>query len=417
MFICDQCLITHYKPLETAMLKQKEAMCEIHNEFTQCFDIHHSQLIFKEVHPVAIAPTDWKTAEIQKFSAAIDPTALKKLADEFKDLKIAGPEDTKGAKAVYDGRQVLKKKRVAIEKAANEIRTRVKNEARAFNDEVTIKEGEYVSILRLQEDRLYDEETKYEAERETIRLEEKKREDDRIQAMINKLNAVEAAVDYATLKGYTQEQFQEVLAEATRAYNEKIELRVQQQEEEEKKKQEALEELKRQQEANRKENERLAAIKAEQDRKAAELKAAQDKLNQEKEELEAAKRKAINEQKARIEKLKSERVQALADLDFTDVPVTIGEMPQVDFEHILSSAKMSYEAKQAQLKKEREEDELRQMEDSERFALIAQQIEIQFLQSPVWTSFKSKSGKIVSLSLKQGLKACKELCESNTKKK
>lgn len=358
----------------------------------------------------AVQVVDWKDAEIQKFTEAIDPQALQELADQFKELTIKDHTDKEGYNKVYDARQILKKKRVFIEKEGK----RLRDATNSFNKMVISKEGKLVSIVRIQEDRLQEEEDRYEAERERIRLEEKKKEDARIQAMINKLNAVEAAVDFATLKGMTDEQFQEYLAEATEAYNAAIEKRVSDQEAEEKRQQEAMAELKRQQEAIRIENERLAKVKAEQDAQAAQLKAQQEAINREKQAIEDAKRKADEAETKRLWEITNQRLNALAQYGVTDTNQGIGTISQDDFDKMLADAKEAFEIKKAKEEKERKEEELRAMEDGDRFAFLAQKIDVHFLMSSVWTNFKSKSGKNIAFTLRQNLMAAKELCAANS---
>jgi DNA repair exonuclease SbcCD ATPase subunit len=419
MFICDKCLLAHYEPVATAMLTPPPmgTKCEACGSVDFVYNIHHllikpKEVVVAQASTQEIALTDWKDIEIQKFSNTIDPQTLQTLANQYAGLKIKDHTDKEGFDKVYAGRQTLKKKRVFIEKEGKKLRDQVNS----FKEMVTAKEGELVSILRVVEDELQQEEDNYEAAREKIRLAEKKKEDDRIQAMIDKLNAVGAAVDFATLKGFTDEQFQEYLSDATRQHTEAEELKVQAEEAEEKRKADALAELKRQQESIRQENERLSAIKAEQDKQAAELKAAQEKLNQEKLELESIKNKAIQDEKNRIQKIADDRTAALNQYKFFTIPETIGDLPQADFDELLAGAKSDFEIQEAKEKKEREEEELRAMEDSERFAFLSQQIDIQFLKSSVWTNFKSKGGKISAFTLKQKIQDCKELCDKNAKK-
>ncbi len=257
---------------------------------------------------------------------------LKALVEKYSGLTINGVEDREGLTKVYEARQDVKKKRVLIEKGAKALR----DIGTAFNKAVKEKENELVSIISPLEDSLQKMEDDIAIEKKRLRDEEDARQAKIIQDKIDRLSAVGYAVDFVQLKGMTDEQFEEVLNEATKSHQEKLEREKKEQEEREaealRKEEERKAEVKRLEEqriAQEEERKKLAAqqaeiqaekdklekirleqeakIKAEQDRIAAENKAKEDKLREEQE--------IINQQKEELARQKFEtrlnRIEAL----------------------------------------------------------------------------------------------------------
>lgn len=343
--------------------------------------------------------------ELKKFETEyeITETGLIALAAKYKNLWVNGVDDKEGLKAVESARKELKAERVKIEKVSKEMR----NSAVVFQKAVIAREKGFVAIIEPEETRLMGIEDAIWQEKERIREEEEKKESDRIQAMLDQLSAVNYAIDFHTLKGMTDDQFQEILQDARKDYEENARLmaieverekeRVRLQEEAKKAEEAELARVRAEQEKERKAlAEEKAAFLAEQKRieqynanVAAKLKAAQDKLDAEESErkrlaeLEEAKRQAAEQ--ARIE----------------------------------SEARIALEAKQKlereQKEKEEAEEKLLAGADKGKFEKIRTIIEKNFLDENaiIWLHFKSKKGKVAASRVKELLKQANQICKDN----
>lgn len=248
--------------------------------------------------------------ELKKFE--IDEAGLIATANKYKGLKINGVEDKQGLKDVRMARLELKSIRVDISKKSKVLR----ESAVRFQKAVISREKELVDLIEPTEEYLYKEEERIEQEKEFIREQEEKREAERIQNMINKLMAVNYAVDFHQLKGLTDEQFEETLAEATIKYQED-EKRRKEEEEIERKRLAAEEESKRI-EADR--LKKIAEEQAERERiiaaKEAELKKAEQALLEAADKLKKAQEEETRKKREdeRIEKAKKEaELKAIED--------------------------------------------------------------------------------------------------------
>lgn len=213
---------------------------------------------------------------------------LEALAKEYSELTIAGVDDKAGYSKVHEARMTLVRKRTAIEKVVKDL----KGVANIFKKSVDERGDEFVDIIYPTETALEEKEVAIDLEKERIRAEKQKADDDRIQAMIDQLAAVGQVADYVTIKGYNQEQFEEVLAEATTIHNQKLE-EEERARESERVKQEldasirlenerlAEEKRKQEEEANAIERERLKKVQEEQDRIAQELVAEKERMAEE----------------------------------------------------------------------------------------------------------------------------------------
>ncbi len=159
-------------------------------------------------------------SELKKFE--IDETALIATANKYKGLKVAGVQDKEGLKAVRMARLELKELRVDITNKGKALRA----SAVKFQKAVIAREEELVDLIKPTEKELEAEEDRIEAEKKRLREEEEKREFERLKLMDQKLSAVNFAMDFTELKGLTDEQFDNVLKEATAKFKEAEDLRI-----------------------------------------------------------------------------------------------------------------------------------------------------------------------------------------------
>ena len=365
-----------------------------------------------------LAKTDFITTELQKFETEfeINETGLVALRDAFKELKIEGQEDKAGLKVVETARKALKSQRVKIKKASESLR----ESAVRFQKAVIEREKSLISLIEPTEKTLASLEEGYYEEKERLRLEEEKKESDRIQAMIDKLDAVNHAIDFHELKGLTDEQFDAVLKEATEKYEETarqmaIELEQEKQRqaeiEEERKKEEARLAKEREDyaERQRKFEQEQAYFREEQKRieqfnaKVAEdLKAAQDKLDAEK--------KSIEDQK------EAERLRIQREKELEEAKKKAAEDARIEAE---ATAKRIQEEKieAERLAKEQEEEKLLAGDDSGRFTALRTLLTTNLLGDNVviWTHFKSKKGKAAAVKVHALVSEARQICMDNIK--
>lgn len=285
-------------------------------------------------------PTDYIDIELQK--AEVTEELLMELANRFKSLKVAGPEDKAGLRGVVEARITLKKQRVEIEKIGKKIRESATN----FNKAVIKRERELIDIIEPVEQSLRAEEKRIEEEIEAIKREEERKQAQKFQNRVASLAKFNAAADAYELMIMSDEDFASLLlsaeadfakeeqrkADAERILNEqriareeseRIERERLEQERQRLAKQKAEQEG-RERELQRQEEERKAAaiataeaIRKEYELFKAEQKAAQDKLYAERKAYEdqrakeeAEKQKAEREAKERFDRARSIELEA-----------------------------------------------------------------------------------------------------------
>jgi colicin import membrane protein len=255
---------------------------------------------------------------------------LKTLADQYKNLSIAGIDDKEGYKVANDARLILKKRRTKVENDAEALRAN----AVKFQRTVIAREKQLVGIIAAVEIDLKSKVDAIDKEKERLRIEEERREDARIQSRIDQLAKFGHGLDLYDAKIMPEENFQALLGHAEAEWN-KEQQRIA--DEKANAEQERLAELERmriereqltrqQEEFAKREAELKAlrdreleeqrqrdiAIKAEQDRKEAELRAEREKLEAEKRVIAEQKAKAEAEERARIESEEKVRREAEA---------------------------------------------------------------------------------------------------------
>lgn len=233
--------------------------------------------------------------DLEKFNPT--KTELTTLADKYKGLEIKGPNDKEGYQAVKAARLDLKKFRVAIEKTGKELRA----DALIFQKKVIEREKELVSIIEPIEDQLS---AKEKAADEAAEKEKRKA---LLPDRIAKLKEFEAEFTEDQLLAMDDNEFANFVNDAKSKFLEEKEQKIR--EDQEKKEadiraaqeklaedQRKLDEEKRI-EAARKESEREAGEKARRDAETAAIKAEQDKQAA----IEAEQKKAAAEKQALID--------------------------------------------------------------------------------------------------------------------
>ena len=343
-----------------------------------------------------LTKTDFITTELQKFETEfeINETGLVALRDAFKELKIEGQEDKAGLKVVETARKALKSQRVKIKKASESLR----ESAVRFQKAVIEREKSLVAIIEPTEDLLSGLEDDYYEEKERLRLEEEKKESDRIQGMLDQLSAVEFAIDFHTLKGLTDEQFATTLQEATHLHRIELEKRITEEqikfqraidvENEKRAQEEERKKFEQEQAAFREEQKRIEIYNAEMEAK---LNAAQDKLNADKKAIEDAK--------------EAERLEKVRLANIEQVKKESAENARIEAE---ARAKREAEEKNENERKAKEEadEKLLLSSDKTKFAWLADTLNDSLIGDNVlvWSHFKSKKGKEVSKVIRELLK-------------
>ena len=266
--------------------------------------------------------------------------ALIALRDKYSGMKINGIEDREGYKAVRAARLELKGERVQVKKDGEALRER----AVQFAKKVIGREKELIAIIARTEDELAAEEQRIDEERERLRIQKEREEQEALQKRIDALAKFGYAEDLYTLSIMPEEDFQallghaegEYLKEQERIAAEKAEQERQRREEEERRQleREQLEQARREQERKEEEirieverlrklekriakeqKEREDAIRKEQERKEAELRTMREELEKEKnriaEENRLEQARAEAAERARIEE--QERIKREAE--------------------------------------------------------------------------------------------------------
>lgn len=394
---------------------------------------------------------------------------LQDLAISLASLTIADVNDKEGMKAVDAGRKTLKRKIALIRSTGKMTRDGANKYAKA----VIELENSLVDELEPTKELLEGRYDVIEAERERLREEEQRREDERIQDMLNLLRNVGADMDIYELKAITPERFELVLAESTESFERK------KIEDEERRVQDEKEEAERQRIAEQKaaaDREELRQLREKQEKERKELEEqiriqtmASEKLHEQARQLEIEKAK-MEAEKAVMAKDKLDlRIKRLADIGFTWTGFSAiykkGESSakinadqihlattDPEFEKVINLSieikahidkeeedrlqleaqrrekelieaerqRAESEAKakeEARLKAEADQKErLANSEDSDRFAFLAQQIDVSFLRSTVWGHMQSQKGKEVANNVKELLKNAFDICKENERK-
>lgn len=347
--------------------------------------------------------------ELKKFETEyeITETGLIDLASKYQNLTVNGIDDKEGLKAVESARKELKNERVKIEKVSKGMR----DSAVKFQKAVIAREKELVAIIQPQEDRLMAIEDAIWQEKERLREEAEKKESDRIQAMLDQLSAVNYAIDFHTLKGMTDEQFDEVLEEATFKFEDAKRL--------EREEQERLAEIRRHEEIERKaEEERLAREREAFEKQQAAFREEQERIQKYNDEvrkkLEEAEQKLQEEKRAREEQKLAEERERQRQQELEQAKKEAAEKARIEAEQRAAlEAKQKLEREQRE--KEEAEEKLLAGADKAKFEKLQHLISTNFLDEKViiWLHFKSKKGKVASARVKDLLAQAHQICVDN----
>jgi len=241
-------------------------------------------------------------------------TVIAELSAKYMLLKIEGIEDRRGYEIVRAARIDCKKIRVMVEKVCKKAREGAIN----YQRYVIGKEKEVVGKISVIETHLASEQALIDSETQRLKEEKERHEQERIQQRIDRLfrlgmtfngqiygaNFTTHRIDAVQIKLASEEMFAGFCAG--------IEIDFQKEQERlteiKRKEDEERERLQIERESQEKERQRLTEERQLQDQRAAELKAEQDKINDEKKAIETAKIKAqeLSDHKAEIEKAKKE---------------------------------------------------------------------------------------------------------------
>jgi len=268
---------------------------------------------------------------VAELSQLLTTEAIAELSKRYMPLTINGLEDKKGYDAVHQARMDIKNRRIVVEKK----RKKMKEKALIFERAVDAEANRIKGLLEPIETHLEAQETAIDQEKARIKAEAEKREQERIQARINRLFEMGCRFDgqkfslpfapdgfflpQALAKTAADEQFEVFCQEFQKlidAENARIaeEERLRKEEEARlaKVREEQEAEAKRLAEIARKQEEEAARIRAEAEaerkRLEDERKAAEDKIRAEREAIDKEKR-AIAEAKAKEEAEKKHQAE------------------------------------------------------------------------------------------------------------
>lgn len=318
--------------------------------------------------------------ELERFDKeVISEKDLQKLVKKYSGLKVKDIDDKEGLNEVRKARIDLKNKVVEIKKKGKATR----DGAVKFQKAVIERENSLINIIEPTKDELSAEEDRIAELKEQKRIEEEKRESDRIQSMLDKLNAVESAIDFHTLSQMNEAEFEQRLSEATEAFEE-----VKRKREEDRIREE--QEAKAREQARLEEEERQAKAKAEQEAKEKAFEEEQRKFREEQERVSEANRKKEAELRAKEEKLAKEEAEKKRLQEIEDAKKAAAAQALKD------------KAEAERKAKEEEEERKKYAPEKEKFGMIAKEIET-ILNNDIWNTFKSKKGKALAGSIHNDL--------------
>jgi hypothetical protein len=243
-----------------------------------------------------IEKVDFIQTELQKFNIA--DTTIQEWKEKFSILEINGIEDKAGYDNVREARLFIKGRRVEVEKTSKLL----KEDALSFQRAVNAEEKRIIALIDPIESGLEAKEKAFEVEKQRIKEEKERKEQERVNIRISSLLKAGCAFNGSNysiadimifpteIKTTTDIQFEEILngvkAENEKELSAKAEIERLQKEEAER---------------IQKERQELLAIREEQEKQAAELKRQQDEINAQKQKIENDRIAAENKVKADTE--------------------------------------------------------------------------------------------------------------------
>jgi hypothetical protein len=215
---------------------------------------------------------------------------LTALAKEAADIKVTTYEDKANLKRATELRKKIKAERVKVEKEGKALR----DPLNGVNKEISAKEKELTDIVAPGEKSLQEVEDWYDAEKERIAAEEQRREEQRIQTRITRLEEYGYSIDFNMLKAVSDEDFEKIVDSAKREFE---------------KEEAAKAEKERQEQAQREQDERdraeLKALREKQE--------AADRILKEMEEEIARKEREMKEKEDAALRLEEKKKQDIID--------------------------------------------------------------------------------------------------------
>jgi hypothetical protein len=223
---------------------------------------------------------------------------LQQLVTEADGLEITSIEDKKTIAQVSTVRKKLKAARVEVEKEGKAMRDNLNR----VNKVISSKEKELIEIIEPTEKKLLGQEKWVEEENERIRQEELRKEEERIQNRLDRMQVYGYNVDYNFLKVLSDEDFDKMVDSARVKYEAE--------QEQIKAEQEEADRLRRlEEERIQKEREELAELRKKQEEA--------DRIIREKEEAQRLEQERIeNEKRKVLAERKSNRIQQLRSIGF-----------------------------------------------------------------------------------------------------
>ena len=303
--------------------------------------------------------------ELQKFD--MPTTVIEKMAEQYLPLKIKDLADKEGYKAVREARLTVKEKRVFVEKRRKEL----KEDSLRFGKAVDAEARRITALLEPIESHLEAQEGWWDTEKERLKQEAIKQEQEKLQARVDALRQYNCSIPVAALQVMDDTDFDWTLESVKAEYEiaEKARIAAEKEKQEaERLELERLAAIKAEQEAERLRLEEIArvqaekeaAIKAEQEaerlrleeiarvqaEKEAAIKAEQDRLAAEKkaiEDMESVRLRKIEEEKLAVER---ERIR-LTELETARVAAV--EAERIRIEHEAEEQRLEEERQKALL--------------------------------------------------------------------
>jgi hypothetical protein len=157
----------------------------------------------------------------EKFSTVVNyditEAAISEMREEYMALTVKGPDDKEGYKLCKQARINVKNKRIDVEKKRKEL----KADALAYGRMVDSKAKEITEKLKSVENYLQSQQNIVDDEIERQRQEKIKAREKMINERVTKLTAMGYKVNITALSNMSDEDYKNVLADATAQYNEK----------------------------------------------------------------------------------------------------------------------------------------------------------------------------------------------------
>lgn len=238
----------------------------------------------------------------------INELLISEMNKQYAGMKISGPEDKEGYKAVHEGIQQYVKARVLVEKHAKQVREK----AVKFQRDVIAEEKRVIGLMAPVEEHLRAERKAVDDIQAALKAEEERLRAEKLQARVDRLCSFGATfngtiftaygiqVAHKALDACSDEGFEQFISQISAA-KEADDARLKAEEEAKKAEEERLAKIAAEQEAERL---RLAEIARKQAEEEARIKADAEAVEREKKRLadeEAARVKAAEDEKIRLE--------------------------------------------------------------------------------------------------------------------